>query len=307
MMKNKFVYGVLIFLACVLLSCSNTQKKGISVVSTTGMINDVVTFIGGDHIHAVGLMGPGVDPHLYKATEGDMRRLSEADLICYNGLHLEAKMTDVLEKMSLRKPVLEVTRTIPRDQLMTPEAFEGLYDPHVWFDVSLWMYTIDEISKALAHIDPTHSEEYQSRATLLKQQFTELDTWIRDIVQQVPENKRILVTAHDAFGYFGKAYGFEVKGLQGISTQSEAGAKDVIDLARYIVQHQLNAIFIESSISEKNVKAVKAAVLSDGWAVTIGGELFSDALGDADAKEGTYIGMVKHNVETIVHALKEEE
>jgi len=295
-----FSIGLLVMLV----SCTNSTTDKLSVVSTTGMINDVVLNIGGDHIEAIGLMGPGVDPHLYKASEGDVRRLSQADLILYNGLHLEAKMGDVLETLSSKKNVLEVTRAIPRDRLMASSDYEGLSDPHVWFDVELWVMIIDDIRDALITLDPDHKLDYELNAEKYKKSLQELDDWVEEQVATIPVEDRSLVTAHDAFGYFGQAYDFQVRGLQGISTESEAGAKDVIELASYISQNQLKAIFVESSISEKNIKAVKAAVASNGWDVTIGGELFSDALGDQGSPEGTYIGMVKHNVITIVEALK---
>jgi manganese/zinc/iron transport system substrate-binding protein len=309
-MKNKSFIGQLILIMGVFITllfisgCDSSKKEGISVVSTTGIINDVVKNIGGDHINAIGLMGPGVDPHLYKATEGDVRRLAQADLICYNGLHLEAKMGDVLEQMSRRTKVLTVTQSFPRERLTQPAEFEGLYDPHVWFDVDLWSVIVDDIAFELSVIDPVHKEDYSRNATSYKEKLNALHIWVQNEVKQIPEEKRIIVTAHDAFGYFGKAYGFTVKGLQGISTESEAGAKDVIELASYIADKELKAIFIESSISERNVKAVQAAVAANGWDVSIGGELFSDALGDEGSLEGTYLGMIEHNVHTLVSALK---
>lgn len=297
----------LIVLGCVLLflvGCSGPKKEGFTVVSTTGIINDIVKNIAGEHATAIALMGPGVDPHLYKATEGDVRRLADADLICYNGLHLEAKMGEILEQMAKRNHVLAVTHSMPDDRLMHPDAFEGMPDPHVWFDVSLWSYTIDDIAEALVKMDPEHKDEYLKNASEYKEKLSSLHEWILNEVTIIPEQKRVIITAHDAFGYFGKAYGFTVKGLQGISTESKAGAKDVIDLASYISTSKIKSIFVETSISEKNIKAVQAAVGSNGWTVTIGGELFSDALGDDGTEEGTYIGMVKHNVHTIVEALK---
>lgn len=300
-MKYSIVIGC-IFLA--LMGCSADKDKTLTVVSTTGIVNDIVKNVVGNHATAIALMGPGVDPHLYKATEGDVRRLSEADLICYNGLHLEAKMGEILEQMSKRKPVISVTASIPSDSLMYPSSFEGMPDPHVWFDVLLWSNTVDEIVKEMIKLDPDHADQYQENGDTYKRKLVSLHDWIKIEVMNIPEDKRVIVTAHDAFGYFGKAYGFTVKGLQGISTESKAGTKDVIDLASYISRIKIKSIFVETSVSEKNIKAVQAAVASDGWNVTIGGELFSDALGDENTEEGTYIGMVKHNVHTIVEALK---
>ena len=258
-------------------------------------------------MRVTGLMGPGVDPHLYKASEGDVRRLFRADVIFYGGLHLEAKMGEVLEEMGDRTRTVAVTDVLPRDTLLAPPEFAGAYDPHVWFDVGLWSRTINLIRRTLAEADPAHAEEYAANARRYEQELRELDTYVRAQANRVPREKRVLITAHDAFNYFGRAYGFEVRGLQGISTASEAGTADVQRLADFITTRRIPAVFVESSIPRRTVQAVQEAVAARGFDVRIGGELFSDAMGNPGTPEGTYVGMVKHNIDTIVNALLRED
>ena len=273
------------------------------VVTTVGMIADVAEHVGGSRVRVVGLMGPGVDPHLYKASEGDVRRLYRADLVLYGGLHLEAKMADVLHEMGTRTRTVAVTDAIPRDSLRAPPEFRGAYDPHVWFNVRLWSMTVDTVAGALAAADPAHAAEFRARAAAYRLQLDSLDAYVRRRALEVPPAQRVLITAHDAFGYFGRAYGFEVRGLQGISTASEAGTGDVHELAEFITQRRIRAVFVESSIPRRTVEAVQEAVRSRGWDVRIGGSLFSDAMGNPGTPEGSYIGMVRHNVDVIVDAL----
>lgn len=273
------------------------------VVATIGMITDVVREVGGERVAVEGLMGPGVDPHLYKASAGDVRRLAQADLVFFNGLHLEAAMGEVLEAMNRWKPTRAVTDSIARHRLRSPPEFQGNYDPHVWFDVLLWERTVHAVAGSLSERDPAHAAEYRGRAAAYAAELRALDAWVRTRVSELPPERRVLVTAHDAFNYFGVAYGFEVKGLQGISTASEAGTADVQRLADEIAARRIPAIFVESSIPRRTVEALQAAVRSRGFDVRIGGSLFSDAMGDAGTVEGTYVGMVRHNVNTIVDAL----
>jgi manganese/zinc/iron transport system substrate-binding protein len=275
----------------------------IAVVATIGMVADAVERVGGERVSVDGLMGPGIDPHLYKASEGDLRRLERADLILYAGLHLEAKMADVLERIADQRATQAVTETIPRSQLLSPAQFQGQYDPHVWFDVRLWMRTVERIRDTLTELDPGSGELYRANAAAYLAELEELDRYVREQVARVPQERRVVITAHDAFGYFGEAYGFEVRGLQGISTASEAGAGDVQALAEFIVERRIPAIFVESSVSPRTISAVREAVRSRGFEVEVGGSLFSDAMGDEGTPEGTYIGMVKHNVDTIVAGL----
>jgi manganese/zinc/iron transport system substrate-binding protein len=273
------------------------------VVATIGMISDVAAQIGGDRVFVQGLMGPGVDPHLYKARAGDVRRLSRADLVLYNGLHLEAAMGEVLEEMGRRRHTVAVGEAVPESARIRTTEFGGNYDPHVWFDVQLWLHAAARIEQALVEADPSHADEYRERGAAYRQELEALDAWVRERVAVIPAERRVLITAHDAFGYFGRAYGFTVMGLQGISTSSEAGTGDVQRMADEIVRRRIPALFLESSIPARNIQAVIAAVRSRRFDVRLGGELFSDALGDAGTAEGTYIGMVRHNVETIVNAL----
>jgi manganese/zinc/iron transport system substrate-binding protein len=267
------------------------------------MITDIVQQVGGERVQVTGLMGPGVDPHLYKASEGDVLRLGTADVIFYGGLHLEAKLADVLERLGERVRTVAVTDRIDRSALLKPAEFEGQYDPHVWFDVTLWMKAVERVRDTLIETDPGSADLYRANAAAYLQQLEELHRYVEDQAARVPPEQRVLVTAHDAFNYFGRAYGFEVRGLQGISTAAEAGASDVRGLADFLAQRKIRATFIESSVPVRNIEAVQAAVRSRGWDIRIGGELFSDAMGSAGTPEGTYIGMVRHNIDTIVSAL----
>lgn len=273
------------------------------VVTTTGMITDVVKNVGGERVAVTGLMGPGVDPHLYKASAGDVQRLTSAQLIFYNGLHLESKMGDILAKMSGNTKTVAITDAVDRSLLLTPPEFEGQYDPHLWFDVTLWIKVVGKIRDTLSEFDSDNTRMYWTNAEGYLEKLAELHEYVKAQSERVPSEKRVLVTAHDAFNYFGEAYGFEVRGLQGISTATEAGIADVQELATFIAARRIPAIFVESSVSARSLEAVKAAVKSKGFDVKIGGELFSDAMGDDGTPEGTYIGMVRHNIDTIVTAL----
>ncbi|MGA7731268.1 MAG: zinc ABC transporter substrate-binding protein [Chloroflexia bacterium] len=279
------------------------SARQINVVATTSMIADVAKVVGGERVSVEALMGPGVDPHLYKASAGDVSRLEGADVIFYNGLHLEAAMGNVLEQMAERARTVAVTDTIDRSLLFTPPQFQGNYDPHVWFDVSMWMNAVDVVRDTLAQMDPKSADLYKTNADNYLEELADLHEYVKTHAQTVPEARRVIITAHDAFNYFGRAYSFEVRGLQGVSTATEAGAADVQALAEYIVEKQIPAIFVESSVPKRNIEALQAAVKSRGFEVTIGGQLFSDALGDPDKPEGTYVGMVRYNIDTIVSAL----
>ena len=277
--------------------------REIRVVATIGMIGDIVENVGGARVEVTALMGPGIDPHVYKASEGDVIRLAEADVVFYNGLHLEAKMADVFARMRGRVLTVAVAEAIPRGKRLEPPAFAGAYDPHVWFDVALWMRAAERVRDTLVQLDPTHAAEYRENARAYLAELDDLDEYVRAQARRVPRAQRVLVTAHDAFNYFGRAYGFDVRGLQGISTATEAGAGDVQDLAEFIAERQIRAIFVESSVSPRMIQAVQEAVRARGFDVAIGGQLFSDAMGDPGTPEGTYVGMVRHNVDTIVAGL----
>jgi manganese/zinc/iron transport system substrate-binding protein len=281
------------------------QGRPIRVVTTIGMIADLAKNIGGEMVEVTSLMGTGVDPHLYKASAGDVTLVSQADLILYNGLHLEAGISGVLERLSDQKPnqVLAVTKNIDRLKLTAPPEFAGAYDPHVWFDVTLWTNVAETIRSALVKLMPSAEAHFQTRAKKYILQLEDLHIYVKEKATQIEASKRVLVTAHDAFGYFGQAYGFEVRGLQGISTATEAGTADVRNLAQFIADRKIPAIFVESSVPRQSIEAVQAAVQARKFEVQIGGELFSDAMGNPDTKEGTYIGMVQHNIDTIFDGL----
>ena len=304
---------IAIALSVVLLGCQkveNTKSSSfsvenkMSVVTTIGMIGDVAANIGGERVEVYSMMGAGVDPHLYKAKAGDLTRLNKADLILYNGIHLESKMGDVLEKLSKTQNIKAIEDGISEEILITVDQ---AHDPHIWFDVSNWMLASHVILEALVITDPSGESIYRANHASYLKKLEDLDAYTKQKAMTIPQENRILITAHDAFNYFGRAYGFEVKGLQGISTVDEAGTSDVRDLADFIAKNQIRSLFVESSVSPKSIQALQAAVKSRGWDVEIGGELFSDAMGNAGTLEGTYIGMVTHNIDTIVAGLSLEE
>ena len=273
------------------------------VVTTIGMITDIVKNVGDTRVEVTGIVEPGVDPHFYNLTPKDVQKLSSAHIIFYNGLHLEAKMVDILAKMSEDTLTVAVTDAVNRSLLLTPAEYEGLYDPHLWFDVKLWMLAAGKVRDALSEFDPDNTVLYRSNTERYLTKLMELDAYVKSQVERVPSQQRVLVTAHDCFNYFGKGYGFEVRGLQGVSTATEVGIADVQELATFIADRRISAIFVESSVSPRSLEAVKAAVKSKGFDVKIGGVLFTDAMGNEGTPEGTYIGMIRHNIDTIVHAL----
>jgi manganese/zinc/iron transport system substrate-binding protein len=294
----------------ILAGCSSASHRSedrgedkLRVVATTTIVADLVANIGGERVRVTSLMGSGVDPHLYKASEGDIGRLANADVIFYNGLHLEAKMSEVLERLQDRKHTVAITDAIDRALLLSPPEFAGAYDPHLWFDVSLWARTIDHVHDHLVRADPQGEATYRNNAEQYRERLRELDEYVRSQSARIPEEQRVLITAHDAFNYFGRAYGFEVRGLQGISTMAEAGVADVRSLARFAVERRVRAMFVESSVPTRTIEAVQAAVRAQGFAIEIGGQLFSDALGDAGTPAASYEGMTRHNINTIVSAL----
>ena len=280
--------------------------RKINVVATIGQVADVVDNIAGDRAELEGLMGPGIDPHLYRASEGDVVSLAEADIVFYNGLHLEAKMADVFEKMRGSVTTVAVTSEIDRNELLAPPEFEGAYDPHVWFDVSKWMSVTEVIRDAFVELDPEHAAVYEDNADAYLAELEELDSYVEEQAQRVPEDQRVVITAHDAFNYFGDAYDFEVRGLQGISTATETGTADLSSLADFIVEREIPSIFVETSVPQRFIEALREAVAARGFDVNIGGSIYSDAMGDAGTPEGTYIGMVRHNIDTIVAGLLEQ-
>ena len=292
-----------------LVSCKQETSSGtdkLQIVATTGMIGDAVAIIAGDKADVTVLMGPGVDPHLYKATQGDLNALRSGDIIFYNGLHLEGKMQEVFDRLATTKKVFPVAAGIPESKLRTVAQVNGIstHDPHIWFDVQLWMLAVAEIGKQLSASDPTNAAFYATQTTKYLEQLAALDVFVKEKMSAIPETHRTLITSHDAFGYFGAAYGIRVKGLQGISTAAEFGLKDITDMVNMIIAEDIKAVFVESSVSEKSIQAVIEGCHQKNHNIKAGGTLYSDAMGAAGTPEGNYIGMVTHNVEVIYAALK---
>ncbi|MCT4686926.1 metal ABC transporter solute-binding protein, Zn/Mn family [Vallitalea sp.] len=308
MKKNLFIMFLVLVLSIGVTACNNSKKVSkvdgkYNIVATTTMIADLVNIIGGDNVDVKGLMGPGVDPHLYKASAGDVSLMQNADMVFYNGIHLEGKMGEVFENLNGNgKLVIEIASGIDEEDLIVSE--DDLHDPHIWFNVLLWKDAAKVVRDGLIDFDKENESTYNDNYEAYIKELDELHEYVKSRVEELPESKRILITAHDAFEYFGSTYGFKVKGLQGISTASEAGTADVRELAEFIVKHKIGAIFIESSVPKKNVEALQEAVKARGFEVEIGGELFSDSLGSEGTEAETYIGTVKSNVNTIVDALK---
>lgn len=299
---------LLLFLAgcCHESSSASVVGRPIRVLATTTMIADAVRNVGGGEVTVDTLMGPGIDPHRFTPSAGDIQRLHQADIILYNGLHLEGKMADVFEEMSKQRKTLAVAGRIPKDKLRLAEEGSDEPDPHVWFDVSLWMHAVEAIRDSLCELDPGRADTFKANAEKYLAELKTLDAEVRSIAEKLPTKQRVLVTSHDAFGYFGRAYGFEVHGLQGVSTASDTGSKDVTNLAALIGVKEVPVIFGESSVPDKGIKAVQEAVRK-GFGRTVqlsAKQLYSDALGELDGPAGTYSGMVRFNVNTIVEALQ---
>lgn len=278
-------------------------SRPIKVVATIGMVADVVRAVGGDHVEVSQICGPGVDPHLYKATRDDVVMLSDSDMVFYSGLMLEGKMSDTLIKMARSRPVIAVTEAIDESLLLEPEDFEGHFDPHVWNDVSTWAKTADAIKLALSEFDPTHETEYATNAAAYLDELTALHEYGVEALGTVPEDSRVLITSHDAFNYLGRAYDLDVQGVQGISTESESGVRRISELVDTLVEKNVKAVFIENSVPRKSIDSLIEGAKAKGHDVVVGGELYSDAMGEAGSYEGTYVGMLDHNITTIARAL----
>ncbi|GAL78505.1 manganese ABC transporter periplasmic-binding protein SitA [Algibacter lectus] len=300
---KKYIY--ILFFSLIVFSCKTDKKANqkLNIVTTTSMITDLVKNVAGDEVNVQGLMGSGVDPHLYKASEGDVSKLSGADIIFYNGLHLEGKLVEIFEKMRNIKTVA-LSDAIDEKTLIGSEYFASNYDPHIWFNTEYWIQITQFVADKLSEALPEKKDLFQANSAKYIVELKALQTTLKSTIETLPKDKRILVTAHDAFNYFGKAYGFQVRGLQGISTATEAGVQDVQNLSAFIIENKIKAIFIESSVPKRTIEALQAAVNSKDHNVDIGGSLYSDALGTPGTPEGTYIGMFKYNVNTIVNALK---
>ena len=311
MSKNNVLTKLnLVIAVCVammlLISCGKggaTSGKKIKVTTTTTMLSDLVKTIGGDKVEVTGLMGEGVDPHLYSASAGDIEKLGNADIIVFGGLHLEGKMTEIFEKLSSQnKNILNVGEKLDKNKIHLVDA--NTPDPHVWFNTELWEKEAEAVEAELSKFDPKNSNYYKENLKKYKAELNELTTYVKTRINEIPEKSRVLVTAHDAFNYFGEQFGLEVKAIQGVSTDSETGTKNISDLANFIVQRNIKAIFVESSVPKKSIEALQEAVKARGKEVKIGGELYSDSLGDKAHNSETYIKTVKANADTIVNALK---
>jgi manganese/zinc/iron transport system substrate-binding protein len=275
-----------------------------TIVTTCGMVTDIVREVAGNKAKVVGLMGEGVDPHLYKPTRDDVAKILQADVLFYSGLMLEGRMTDTFLKVARKgTPVFAVTELLDEKFLLEPEEFQGHTDPHVWMDVAGWSAAVKVVARSLGEVDAANAAYYQQNSERYLAELAKLDAYAKQALATIPKDFRVLITAHDAFNYFGRAYGIEVRGIQGISTESEAGVADINKLVDFLVARKIPAIFVESSVSDKNIKALIEGCKSRGHAVRIGGQLFSDAMGKPGTYEGTYIGMIDHNVTMIARAL----
>jgi manganese/zinc/iron transport system substrate-binding protein len=277
--------------------------KKLDVVATTGMIADAVRQVGGERVNVDALMGPGVDPHLYRQTRTDIVRMTRADVVVWHGLYLEAQLEEFFAGLTKRKKVVALAERLDKARLLEHEEYKGRFDPHVWMDPKLWRDVVIAAREALSDLDPAGKPVFEANAARHLAEIHRLTAYSERVLASVPPAARVLVTAHDAFNYFGRAYGFEVLGIQGISTESEAGLKQIEALVTTLVDRKVKAVFVESSVADRNVKALIEGAAARGWTVEIGGELYSDAMGDSGSYEGTYIGMIDHNVSTIARAL----
>lgn len=286
---------------------SDEGDEKINIVTTIAQIGQPLEVIGGEHVHVESLMGPGVDPHLYKATQGDINTLESADIVFYNGLNLEGNMNDIFAEIGKAKPVLAVGESLAETALLDDEEEPGATDPHIWFDIDLWKEALDAAVDVLKEYAPDHADEFEANKTAYFAELDNLKTEASELLGNIPESQRILVTAHDAFGYFGRLFDIEVVGLQGLSTEDEIGLSDIQSTIDIIAAHHVPAVFVETSINENSIQAVIEGAKEAGVDVSLGGELYSDAMGKAGTEEGTYLGMYRHNVETIYEALSEKE
>ncbi|MDG2224614.1 MAG: zinc ABC transporter substrate-binding protein [Rubripirellula sp.] len=307
MPTNKWICLSLLLLT----GCSGSKKPAesadadgsLSVVATVGMVADLVKQVGGDRIQVTQIMGSGVDPHLYKANRDDVQTIMSGDIVFYSGLMLEGKMADTLIKVARKKPVIAVTEQVDEANLLEPEDFAGHFDPHLWMDVAAWSNCVDVITEVLAEQAPQHADFFRANATAYKTDLEALHQYGLDSIGSIPEERRILITSHDAFNYFGRAYGLEVQGVQGLSTESEAGLQRINELVDLLVEKKISAVFVESSVPSKNIEALVEGARSKGHDVVVGGELFSDAMGETGTYRGSYIGMLDHNITLVARGL----
>nr|WP_315048867.1 zinc ABC transporter substrate-binding protein [uncultured Leptotrichia sp.] len=307
-MNLTIILSLIMMFFIMLISCGKLKEKPhsegkIRVTTTTTMLTDLVKIIGGDKVEVTGLMGEGVDPHLYSASAGDIEKLANADVIVYGGLHLEGKMTEVFEKLStLDKAILNVGSKLDKKKVHLIDGKTP--DPHVWFNTEMWKTEARAVAVELGKFDAKNKDYYMKNFENYKIQLDELTNYVKKRIEEIPPKSRVLVTAHDAFNYFGEQFGLEVRAIQGVSTDSETGTKNISDLANFIAERNIKAVFVESSVPKKSIEALQEAVKARGKEIKIGGELYSDSLGDKQHNSETYIKTVKANADTIVNALK---
>jgi manganese/zinc/iron transport system substrate-binding protein len=296
----------IIFAYCILLLANtiNGYAQKATIVATTGIIADAVKNVVKENFQVIALMGAGVDPHAYKATPGDLDKIKKADIIFYNGLHLEGKMDYIFKKLATVRKIYPISNALAKEELITDPDFEFGIDPHIWFDIALWQKVISYISQIMQNHDQANAEQYKQNAIAYINRLTLLNEKVKNELNSIPIKNRILITSHDAFSYFGKAYNMKVKSLQGISTMSEYGLKDRMEIANFIIENKIKAIFIETSVSDKSMQAVVENCKLKGYHVTIGPPLYSDAMGQENTPEGTYEGMLTANVTAIAKCLK---
>jgi manganese/zinc/iron transport system substrate-binding protein len=275
----------------------------LTIVTTTSQIADMARNVAGERASVTALMGEGVDPHLYRQTRSDVARLRNADLVLFNGLYLEASLEDFLLELGRQQPVIALAERLPSDRLLVNADYPDKHDPHVWMDVALWATLVDELALVLSEIDPEGAELFAANASAYRSELEALDSYVGESIASIPPEARVLITAHDAFHYFGRAYDVEVMGIQGLSTESEAGLARIGELVDLLARREIGAVFVESSVADRNIRALIEGAAARGHSVTIGGELFSDAMGEPDTYEGTYLGMLDHNATVITRAL----
>lgn len=303
LLSGMFIFLLSLGILTYQLTSIHIKKSKPYIVCTTSIIADSVQEIGKSHIDVDLLMGPGIDPHLYKPVENDIIKLSEADIIFYNGLHLEARMSDIFQQISAWKKTIAISKDIDQSLLLPNEDYENMHDPHIWFDITLWMQAVNTICTALIQLDPQHTKDYQRNCKSYQAKLKLLLKKTEQMLNSIPQKNRILITGHDAFSYFGRLYNYQVIGLQGISTESAPGAQDVQNLVHFICDHNVPAIFIETSTPTKNIVALQEGVAMNHKTVTIGDELYSDALGPSNSSGNSYINMILHNATTIAKYL----
>lgn len=303
MLTRRFVIGAAAAVALAAQASLSMAAEKIDVVTTTGMIADAAREVGGDLVDVRELMGPGVDPHAYRQTRTDIVAMANADLVLWHGLYLEAQMEQFLLELARDNAVVAVAEDMPRNLLIGHDDYEGRYDPHVWMNPNLWSRVVLNVRDALIEALPEQEEALRANAEAHLEELSALANYTTEVLSSVPAESRMLVTAHDAFNYFGSAYGFEVVGIQGISTESEAGLRRIAELVDMLVERDIGAVFVETSVSDRNIRALIEGAAAEGHEVVIGGELYSDAMGEPGTYEGTYLGMIDHNATVIARAL----